>query len=67
MGRIDRITTDNFKSYQGKQVIGPFKSFTAVIGPNGAGMTLAVCSLTSICLFPRYPAVQVLSVQVNPT
>ena len=28
---------ENFKSYRGKQVIGPLKPFTAVIGPNGSG------------------------------
>mmetsp|Transcript_13773 Transcript_13773/g.37285 ORF Transcript_13773/g.37285 Transcript_13773/m.37285 type:complete len:1277 (-) Transcript_13773:524-4354(-) len=36
-GRIDRIEIDNFKSYAGKQTIGPFLDFTAIIGPNGAG------------------------------
>jgi structural maintenance of chromosome 1 len=35
--RIDRLEVHNFKTYQGKQVIGPFKDFTAVIGPNGSG------------------------------
>eukprot|EP01126_Amoeba_proteus_P055656 TRINITY_DN6928_c0_g1_i14.p1 TRINITY_DN6928_c0_g1~~TRINITY_DN6928_c0_g1_i14.p1 ORF type:complete len:208 (+),score=31.33 TRINITY_DN6928_c0_g1_i14:70-693(+) len=35
---IDRIELENFKSYRGKQVIGPFiRNFTAIIGPNGAG------------------------------
>ena len=28
---------ENFKSYKGFQVIGPFYDFTAIIGPNGAG------------------------------
>ncbi|CAM0873936.1 unnamed protein product [Alopecurus aequalis] len=36
-GRIDRLEVDNFKSYKGKQTIGPFFDFTAVVGPNGAG------------------------------
>jgi len=36
-GRIDRIVLDNFKSYGGRMTIGPFKDFTAVIGPNGSG------------------------------
>lgn len=34
---IDRIEVNNFKSYKGHHVIGPFRSFTAVVGPNGAG------------------------------
>ncbi|OQR80760.1 structural maintenance of chromosomes protein [Achlya hypogyna] len=37
MGRILRLDVQNFKSYGGKQEIGPFYRFTAVIGPNGAG------------------------------
>ena len=36
-GRIVRLDVENFKSYGGKQTIGPFLDFTAVIGPNGAG------------------------------
>lgn len=28
---------ENFKSYAGKQVIGPFHDMTCVIGPNGSG------------------------------
>ncbi|XP_026271914.1 structural maintenance of chromosomes protein 1A [Frankliniella occidentalis] len=31
------IEVENFKSYRGKQMIGPLKPFTAVIGPNGSG------------------------------
>ncbi|KAM0787898.1 hypothetical protein ACM66B_003947 [Microbotryomycetes sp. NB124-2] len=34
---LDRLEVYNFKSYKGKQTIGPFYNFTAVIGPNGAG------------------------------
>lgn len=37
MGRLIRLELENFKSYKGLQVIGPFKRFTAIIGPNGAG------------------------------
>lgn len=36
-GRIDHIEVKNFKSYQGVHVIGPFRDFTAVVGPNGSG------------------------------
>lgn len=35
MGRIDHLNIKNFKSYEGPEKIGPFKTFTAVIGPNG--------------------------------
>lgn len=37
MGRIIRIEVKDFKSYRGLQTIGPFKPFTAIIGPNGGG------------------------------
>ena len=37
MGRLRQIEVENFKSYAGHQVIGPFTDFTAVIGRNGAG------------------------------
>lgn len=36
-GRLDRLEVENFKSYLGKHVIGPFDDFTCIIGPNGAG------------------------------
>mmetsp|Transcript_16447 Transcript_16447/g.24130 ORF Transcript_16447/g.24130 Transcript_16447/m.24130 type:complete len:1331 (-) Transcript_16447:133-4125(-) len=34
---VEYLELDNFKSYAGKQRIGPFHDFTSVIGPNGAG------------------------------
>eukprot|EP00177_Eucheuma_denticulatum_P005215 GFKZ01009501.1.p1 GENE.GFKZ01009501.1~~GFKZ01009501.1.p1 ORF type:complete len:1248 (-),score=264.28 GFKZ01009501.1:275-4018(-) len=37
MGRLDRLELSNFKSYGGHVVVGPFKSFTAIIGTNGSG------------------------------
>ncbi|KAJ1730448.1 Structural maintenance of chromosomes protein 1 [Coemansia biformis] len=37
MGRLIQLELENFKSYRGHQVIGPFSGFTAVVGPNGAG------------------------------
>ena len=35
--RLKHLILDNFKSYAGKQIIGPFDDFTCIIGPNGAG------------------------------
>ncbi|EGD76402.1 hypothetical protein PTSG_07521 [Salpingoeca rosetta] len=35
--RLDRLELENFKSYGGHCVIGPFTAFSAVIGPNGSG------------------------------
>lgn len=37
MGFLKLIELENFKSYKGKQIIGPFKRFAAIIGPNGSG------------------------------
>ncbi|XP_060741245.1 structural maintenance of chromosomes protein 1B [Tachysurus vachellii] len=37
MGYLKQIDVENFKSWKGKQTIGPFKSFTCVIGTNGSG------------------------------
>jgi structural maintenance of chromosome 1 len=34
---IVRLEVENFKSYRDRQVIGPFKNFQGVIGPNGGG------------------------------
>lgn len=36
-GYLDKLELENFKSYKGLQVVGPFKKFTAIIGPNGTG------------------------------
>lgn len=37
MGRLDLLLVENFKSWRGRQVIGPFRKFTCIIGPNGSG------------------------------
>lgn len=36
-GRLDRMELENFKSYGGKVVVGPFMGFNAVVGTNGSG------------------------------
>ncbi len=55
-GRLRYIELDNFKSYKGKQTIGPFKNFSAIIGPNGSGkrgycVSTGKVSLTLVCSF----------------
>jgi len=35
--RLDRIEIENFKSYAGRQVVGPLMDMNAVVGPNGSG------------------------------
>uniref|UniRef100_A0A671QPC6 Structural maintenance of chromosomes protein n=1 Tax=Sinocyclocheilus anshuiensis TaxID=1608454 RepID=A0A671QPC6_9TELE len=44
MGYLKLIEIENFKSYKGRQIIGPFHKFTAIIGPNGSGNVLLILS-----------------------
>ena len=41
-GYLKFIELENFKSYKGCQRIGPFKRFTAIIGPNGSGKIIVI-------------------------
>ncbi|KAL3990098.1 RecF/RecN/SMC N terminal domain family protein [Acanthocheilonema viteae] len=43
---ITSIDVENFKSYYGKHVLGPFhQNFSAIIGPNGSGKSNVIDSL----------------------
>ncbi|KAH7694189.1 SMC familyC-terminal domain containing protein, partial [Aphelenchoides avenae] len=43
---ITHVEMENFKSYFGRQTLGPFhKNFTAIIGPNGSGKSNVIDSL----------------------
>ncbi len=43
---ISHIENENFKSYAGKQNLGPFhKSFTSIVGPNGSGKSNVIDSM----------------------
>nr|CAB3266387.1 structural maintenance of chromosomes protein 4 [Phallusia mammillata] len=43
---ITHIVNENFKSYAGRQVLGPFhKSFTGIVGPNGSGKSNVIDSM----------------------
>lgn len=43
---ITKIVNENFKSYAGVQVIGPFhKCFSAIVGPNGSGKSNVIDSM----------------------
>lgn len=43
---ISQIVCENFKSYGGRRVLGPFhKNFTCVIGPNGSGKSNVIDAL----------------------
>jgi len=43
---IQQIVLENFKSYGGRKVIGPFhKSFSSIVGPNGSGKSNTIDAL----------------------
>ena len=42
------VEIDNFKSYKGHIVIGPLQKFTAIIGPNGSGLSRVLSPVTAI-------------------
>ena len=45
------IEVENFKSFLGRHVIGPFTPFTAIVGPNGSGKSNLVDALCfGLCL-----------------
>ena len=54
-GHLKELEIENFKSYEGKHTIGPFRSFTAIIGPNGSG---AIENMFFQLSFSRYREVE---------
>lgn len=43
---IKQIVLENFKSYGGRKIIGPFhKSFSSIVGPNGSGKSNTIDAL----------------------
>ncbi|XP_021072664.1 structural maintenance of chromosomes protein 1B [Mus pahari] len=48
MGRLEVLLVENFKSWRGRQVIGPFKRFTCIIGPNGSGKSNVMDALSFV-------------------
>lgn len=43
--KLDRVLLRNFKSYAGDQEIGPFSTFSSIVGPNGAGFMQFFCDV----------------------
>uniref|UniRef100_A0A8D2Q8F0 Structural maintenance of chromosomes 1B n=1 Tax=Varanus komodoensis TaxID=61221 RepID=A0A8D2Q8F0_VARKO len=48
MGYLKLLMMENFKSWRGRQYIGPFKKFTCVIGPNGSGKSNIMDALSFV-------------------
>ena len=49
IGKLLQLEVENFKSYRGLHVIGPFVNFTAVIGPNGSGKSNLMDAISFVC------------------
>mmetsp|Transcript_66702 Transcript_66702/g.171781 ORF Transcript_66702/g.171781 Transcript_66702/m.171781 type:complete len:1221 (+) Transcript_66702:79-3741(+) len=47
-GGVHEVVLENFKSYDGRVVVGPFKKFTCVVGPNGAGKSNLVDAISFV-------------------
>ncbi|XP_045868813.1 structural maintenance of chromosomes protein 1B isoform X2 [Meles meles] len=48
MGHLEVLLVENFKSWRGRQVIGPFRRFTCIIGPNGSGKSNVMDALSFV-------------------
>ncbi|XP_019594797.2 structural maintenance of chromosomes protein 1B isoform X1 [Rhinolophus sinicus] len=48
MGHLELLVVENFKSWRGRQVIGPFRRFTCIIGPNGSGKSNVMDALSFV-------------------
>ncbi|KAM5170638.1 structural maintenance of chromosomes protein 1B isoform 1-T1 [Mantella aurantiaca] len=48
MGHLSHLVLQDFKSWRGRQVIGPFKRFNCVIGPNGSGKSNLMDALSFV-------------------
>ncbi|XP_006899597.1 PREDICTED: structural maintenance of chromosomes protein 1B-like [Elephantulus edwardii] len=48
MGHLELLLVENFKSWRGRQAIGPFKKFTCIIGPNGSGKSNVMDALSFV-------------------
>ncbi|KAM4675560.1 structural maintenance of chromosomes protein 1B-like [Discoglossus pictus] len=48
MGYLKQLVLEDFKSWRGRQLIGPFKRFNCVIGPNGSGKSNLMDALSFV-------------------
>lgn len=49
------LELQDFKSYRGKQTIGPFSKFTAIVGPNGSGKIIHSYMFNMFKIFCYFP------------
>uniref|UniRef100_A0A3Q4MUB8 Structural maintenance of chromosomes protein 1B-like n=1 Tax=Neolamprologus brichardi TaxID=32507 RepID=A0A3Q4MUB8_NEOBR len=48
MGYLKQLDIENFKSWRGKQIIGPFLQFNCIIGTNGSGKSNVMDALSFV-------------------
>ncbi|KAJ8262037.1 hypothetical protein GJAV_G00161370 [Gymnothorax javanicus] len=48
MGYLKQIDVENFKSWRGNQIIGPFNRFNCIIGTNGSGKSNVMDALSFV-------------------
>ncbi|XP_075756091.1 structural maintenance of chromosomes protein 1B isoform X2 [Pelodiscus sinensis] len=48
MGHLKLLLLENFKSWRGRQLIGPFMKFNCIIGPNGSGKSNIMDALSFV-------------------
>lgn len=50
---LDKIEIQNFKSYKGTHIIGPFDRFSCIIGPNGSGKSNILDAISFVLNVPN--------------
>ncbi|TBU10506.1 SMC-like chromosome segregation protein [Hamiltosporidium tvaerminnensis] len=49
---LEKIEVENFKSYNGKCIIGPFTKYTCIVGPNGSGKSNIIDAICFVLCIP---------------
>ncbi|NWS98734.1 SMC1B protein, partial [Mionectes macconnelli] len=63
MGYLKLLVVQDFKSWRGQQVIGPFMRFTCIIGPNGSGRKSNIMDAVSFLMCEKTSSLRVKSVR----
>ncbi|NWU84979.1 SMC1B protein, partial [Onychorhynchus coronatus] len=63
MGYLKLLVVQDFKSWRGQQVIGPFMRFNCVIGPNGSGRKSNIMDAVSFLMCEKTSTLRVKSVR----
>ncbi|NXM03195.1 SMC1B protein, partial [Tyrannus savana] len=63
MGYLKLLVVQDFKSWRGQQVIGPFMRFNCIIGPNGSGRKSNIMDAVSFLMCEKTSNLRVKSVR----